>query len=88
MNSLPHRNAFYPSRLPFSRPGSRSGGVPDPQAGANRTLRLRSALGSTNEVIACLDVAVALGYVAPDERLVDALSKVRATLLELLSPRR
>ncbi len=56
--------------------------------GGNRTLRLRTALGSATEVIACLDVGVALGYVGPDERAIDALSKVRATLLKLVTKRR
>ncbi len=57
-------------------------------AGGNRVLRMRTSLGSTNEVIACLDVGVALGYVVHDERAMDALSRVRATLLKLVMKKR
>ncbi len=56
--------------------------------GGNRTLRLRTALGSTNEVIACLDVGVALGYLARDEACVALLRQVRATLLKLVMTKR
>jgi four helix bundle protein len=57
-------------------------------AGGNRTSRMRTALGSTNEVIACLDLGVVLGYVAPEEAAMDGLSRVRATLLELVMTKR
>src|SRR5688500_18351364 len=56
--------------------------------GGNKTLRLRTALGSTNETIACLDVAVALGYVARDDRADDALQHVRATLIKCVMRKR
>jgi four helix bundle protein len=59
----------------------------DAQAG-HRTQRLRTALGSTNETIACIDVAAALGYIARDAQADDALQKVRATLLKLVMTKR
>jgi four helix bundle protein len=56
--------------------------------GKNRVARYDTALGSENEVIACLDVGEALGYiaVAPADR--DLAERVRATLLRLVHPRR
>jgi four helix bundle protein len=55
--------------------------------GKNRIARYDTALGSDNEVITCLDVAEALGYVrvAPEDR--DLAQRVRATLLKLIKPR-
>jgi four helix bundle protein len=56
--------------------------------GKIRIARYDTALGSENEVIACLDVAEALEYitVAPDDR--DLAERVRATLHRLIRPRR
>ena len=52
--------------------------------GGTRRERYRNALGSARETGACLDVAVALGYVAEvDSSLLDALDKVRATLVKV-----
>src|SRR5687768_18470163 len=51
--------------------------------GGNRRMRLRTALGSTNEVIACVDIGVALGYCAEDEPAYAILTHVRAVLLKL-----
>jgi four helix bundle protein len=52
--------------------------------GGTRRERYRNALGSARETGACLDVAVALGYVADvDPSLLDALDKVRATLVRV-----
>ena len=49
--------------------------------GGTRRERYHNALGSARETGACLDVAVALGYVESiDAALVDMLDKVRATL--------
>ncbi|MCB9592290.1 MAG: four helix bundle protein [Sandaracinaceae bacterium] len=59
----------------------------DAQGGIRRQ-RMRTALGSTNEVIACLDLGDALGYAALDEEAVDALGHVRATLLKLVMTKR
>ena len=49
--------------------------------GGNRAARYHTAAGSMKEVIACVDVAVALGYVATvDAALVDRLHMVVNTL--------
>jgi four helix bundle protein len=51
--------------------------------GGTRRERYRNALGSARETGACLDVALALGYVeGVDAGLLDALDKVRATLVK------
>jgi four helix bundle protein len=53
-------------------------------SGGNQRLRYRSALGSTQEVRASLDVAEALGYVdAVDAELRDRLDRIAATLYRL-----
>jgi len=53
-------------------------------AGTRRE-RYRNALGSARETGACLDVAMALGYVSTvDGELLDGLDKVRATLVKVL----
>jgi four helix bundle protein len=50
--------------------------------GGNRNVRYRSALGSVQETAACIDVAVALGYVdSVDAGLKDALEQVRRVLV-------
>jgi four helix bundle protein len=50
--------------------------------GGTRRERYRNALGSARETGACLDVALAMGYVDDvDAALLDALDKVRATLV-------
>ena len=56
--------------------------------GGNRRMRFRTALGSTNEVIACVDIGVALGYCAEDERAYAVLTHVRAVLLKLVMTKR
>ena len=56
--------------------------------GKTRILRYRCALGSVNEVIACCDLAVVLGYVELTDEEADALQHVRATLLNLVRPKR
>ena len=56
--------------------------------GGNRNARFRTALGSTNEVIAALDAADALGYVPLDHAAADKLWHVRATLLKLVVAKR
>jgi four helix bundle protein len=51
-------------------------------SGGTRRERYRNALGSARETGACLDVALALGYVDDvDAALLDALDQVRATLV-------
>jgi four helix bundle protein len=53
------------------------------RAGTRRE-RYRNALGSARETGACLDVAVACGYVeAVDAGLLDRLDRVRATLVKV-----
>ena len=48
-----------------------------------RRERYRNALGSARETGACLDVALALGYLDEvDAKLLDALDHVRATLVK------
>ena len=54
-------------------------------AGGTRNVRYRTALGSAREVAACLDVAVALGYVeAVDARLTAGLNEVQAVLVKVV----
>jgi four helix bundle protein len=49
--------------------------------GGTRVERYRNALGSARETGACLDVAIALGYVERvDQALLDRLDHVRAVL--------
>jgi four helix bundle protein len=51
--------------------------------GGTRRERYRNALGSARETGACLDAAVALGYVeGVDEELLDKLDHVRAVLVK------
>ena len=52
--------------------------------GRNARVRYGTALGSAREVRSCIDVAVALGYVAePDHETHDRLDKVIAVLFKL-----
>ncbi len=54
-------------------------------SGGTRTTRYRTALGSARETGACLDVAMALGYVAQvDAELLRELDQVRATLARVV----
>jgi four helix bundle protein len=55
--------------------------------GGNRRLRMRTALGSTNETLACLDAAAALGYIELDPHADALLTQVRATLLKCVMPK-
>ena len=53
--------------------------------GRNRAARYHTAAGSMKEVIACVDVAVALGYLGEvDAELVDRLHRVVNTLKKLV----
>jgi four helix bundle protein len=53
--------------------------------GGTRLARYRTALGSARETGACLDVALALGYVERvDAELLDQLSQVQAMLVALV----
>ena len=52
-------------------------------SGGTRRERYRNALGSARETGACLDAAVALGYIeGVDAGLLDALDHVRAVLVK------
>jgi four helix bundle protein len=51
--------------------------------GGHRRERFRTALGSAKETRACLEVADALGYMVIDDRLVDRLDRIAATLYRL-----
>ena len=54
--------------------------------GGNRTVRYRSALGSMRATMACLDVAVALGYVEQvDVKIRESLESVRRVLTSVLA---
>ena len=52
------------------------------QAGTRRQ-RYLSALGSANEVLACLDVAVALGYCDPAPQVANTVKRTISTLITL-----
>jgi hypothetical protein len=83
------RNASEAWRQRLSRKsggrGARGVALTSPK-GAGRTLaRYRTALGSARETGACLDVAVALGYVETvDPVLVGKISEVQAMLVALV----
>ncbi len=54
--------------------------------GGNRNVRYRSALGSAKETMACLDVALALGYVeSVDGQLREKLETVRRVLTSVVA---
>lgn len=54
-------------------------------SGGTRTARYRTALGSARETGACIDVAMALGYVErADPELLDELDRVRAILVKVI----
>jgi four helix bundle protein len=53
--------------------------------GKNRGARYHIALGSMRETLACIEVGVALGYLARvDESLVDRIRKIIGTLVRLV----
>ena len=49
----------------------------------NSRLRFRTALGSTRETRAALELGAAWGYVKEDARVLDALDRIAATLHKL-----
>ena len=54
--------------------------------GGNRTVRYRSALGSARETTACLDVALALGYIeSVDPMIRESLESVRRVLTRVVA---
>jgi four helix bundle protein len=53
--------------------------------GKNRNARYYNALGSAKEVKACLEVAIAFGYIdSVDDALADELERIIATLINLI----
>ena len=53
--------------------------------GGNKRLRYQTAAGSMRETLACIEVAVALGYMqAADEGLEDRIRKIIGTLVRLV----
>jgi hypothetical protein len=51
----------------------------------NRTARYHNALGSLREVLSCLEVGAALGYLPPvDADLRDRFDKILGTLVRLV----
>lgn len=53
--------------------------------GGNRAARFHSALGSARETLACLEVAVALGYLdRADAAATDRLDRIIGTLVRLV----
>ena len=53
--------------------------------GQNKTARFHTALGSARETLACVEVAVALGYLREvDASLIDALDHIIGTLVRLV----
>jgi four helix bundle protein len=54
-------------------------------SGGTRKERYRNALGSARETGACLDAAMAWGYVeGVDVQLLDGIDRVRATLVKIV----
>ena len=53
------------------------------QKNGNATLRFRTAMGSANEVRACLEVADAMGYVSASAAMIDWLDRIARTLRKL-----
>ncbi len=49
----------------------------------NARMRFQTAMGSANEVRACIEVAEALGCIAPQPQYVDALDRIARTLNRL-----
>jgi four helix bundle protein len=53
--------------------------------GGNRAARYHTALGSARETMACLEVAVAMGYLdVADPKVIDSLSRFVGTLVRLV----
>lgn len=53
--------------------------------GGNQAARYHSALGSARETLACIEVAIAMGYLASaDPVVIDQLRRIVATLVRLV----
>ena len=51
--------------------------------GGNARMRFQSAMGSADEVRACIEVAAALGFIEEQPRMVDAFDRIARTLFKL-----
>ena len=49
----------------------------------NARVRFQTAMGSANEVRACIETADALGYIAADAQMIDTLDRIARTLNRL-----
>ena len=54
------------------------------QRAGNQRLRFQTAMGSADEVRACLEVSAALGYVDEQPVLADSFDRVARTLFKLM----
>jgi len=54
------------------------------QRGGHSRLRMQTAMGSADEVRACLEMSEALGYIEEQAELVDAFDRVARTLFKLM----
>ena len=54
------------------------------QRAGNQRLRFQTAMGSADEVRACLEISAALDYIADQPALVDAFDRVARTLFNLM----
>ena len=54
------------------------------QRGGHSRLRMQTAMGSADEVRACLEMSEALGYIEEQTELVDAFDRVARTLFKLM----
>ncbi len=54
------------------------------QRAGNQRLRFQTAMGSADEVRACLEISAALEYIEDQPALVDAFDRVARTLFKLM----
>ena len=54
------------------------------QRAGNQRLRFQTAMGSADEVRACLEISAALDYIADQPELIDAFDRVARTLFKLM----
>ncbi len=54
------------------------------QRGGHHRMRMQTAMGSADEVRACLEMSAALGYIDDEVELVDAFDKVARTLFKVM----
>jgi len=54
------------------------------QRGGHQRMRMQTAMGSADEVRACLEMSAAPGYIDDEVELVDAFDRVARTLFKLM----